>query len=230
VLHRARSALLLPLLLLVVSGCEVRTDVVLHAEPDGTGRIEVAVALDAEAAARAAGVQVQTQDLTRAGWEVHPPVRTEGGGVVYRAEKRFRSPEEADRVVRETSGSALRGFTLTRQRSFLRTRTRLRGTIDLRGGAATFGDPALTELLGGQALGLEPDRVEPLDKALRLHVTAELPGRTARWTARSGSRVPLDVTAEQWNVASIAFAVVAGLALTAFVVSLRRALRRPAAR
>jgi hypothetical protein len=184
------------------------------------------VTLDAAAAARAAGTQVRTEDLTRAGWEVHPPVRPKGGGVVYRAEKRFRSPEEADRVVRELGGSALRGFTLRRERSFLRTRTQLRGTIDLRDGAATFGDPALTELLGGQPLGLEADRVEPLDQALRMQVTAELPGRTVRWTARSGSRVPLAATAEQWNVASITFAVVALVALAAFAVSVRRALRR----
>ena len=225
-LHRARPALLLPLLLLVLTGCQVRTDVVLHAAADGTGRVEVAVTLDAEAAARGAGTRVRTEDLTRAGWEVHPPVRPEGGGVVYRAEKRFRSPEEADRVVREISGSALRGFRLTRERSFLRTRTELRGAIDLREGAATFGDPALTELLGGQPLGLEVDRVEPLDQALRMQVTAELPGRTQRWTARAGSRVPVAATAEQWNITSIAFAIVAVLGLAAFAVSLRRALRR----
>ena len=224
-LRRAPVACLLFLLLL--TGCQVRTDVVLHAAPDGTGRVEVSVALDKEAAARAAGTQVHTDDLTRAGWEVHAPERI-GGGVVYRAEKRFRSPSEAERVVRELNSSAFRDFTLTRRRSFLRTHTELQGTIDLREGAATFGDRALTELLGGQPLGLEPGRVEPLDRALRLQVTAELPGRTARWTARSGSRVPLAVTAEQWNVTSIALAIVALLALAAFTVSLRRAIRRPA--
>jgi hypothetical protein len=221
VLRRAGAALLL----LLLTGCQVRTDVVLHAAADGTGRVEVAVTLDKAAAARAAGTEVRTEDLTRAGWEVEAPQRLEGGGVVYRAEKRFRSPDEAERVVREVSGSALRGFTLTRDRSFLRTRTSLEGTIDLRDGAAAFGDPALTDRLGGQPLGVEPDRVAPLDEALRMHVTAELPGRTARWTAKAGSRVPLAVTAEQWNATSIAFAVVALLASAAFAVSARRALR-----
>jgi hypothetical protein len=37
--------------------------------------------------------------------------------------------------------------------------------------------------------------------------------------------VPVAFAAEQWNVASIAFAVVALLALGAFAVSTRRALR-----
>jgi hypothetical protein len=224
-LRRAGLASFLPLLLLVLTGCEVRADVILHAAPDGTGRVEVAVALDKEAAARAAGTEVRTEDLTRAGWEVHTPERRSGGGVVYRAEKRFRSPDEAERVVSELNGSAFRGFTLRRERTFLRTRTELRGTIDLRKGAATFGDPALTELLGGQPLGLEADRVQPLDSALQVQVTADLPGRTARWTARSGAQVPLALTAEQWNLTSIAFAVFALVALAAFTMSLRRALR-----
>ena len=220
-LRRAGAALLL----LLLTGCQVRTDVVLHAGADGTGRVEVAVTLDKAAAARAAGTEVRTQDLTRAGWEVEAPERLEGGGLVYRAEKRFGSPEEAERVLREVSASALRGFTVERQRSFLRTRTSLDGVIDLRQGAAGFGDPALTELLGGQPLGVEPGRVTALDDALLLQVVAELPGRTARWTAKSGTRVSVAVSAEQWNLTSIAFAVVALLALAAFGVSTRRALR-----
>jgi hypothetical protein len=220
-LRRAGAALLL----LLLTGCQVRTDVVLHAGADGTGRVEVVVTLDKEAAARAAGTKVRTDDLTRAGWDVQAPERTKAGGLVYRAEKRFRSPEEADRVVHEVSGSALRGFTLSRERSFLRTRTALRGTIDLRAGAAAFGDPGLTALLDGEPVGLPADRVAPLDQALRLQVTAQLPGRTARWTATSGSRVPISVAAEQWNLTSIALAVVALLALAAFAVSARRALR-----
>ena len=220
-LRRAGAALLL----LLFTGCQVRTDVIVHAKADGTGRVEVAVTLDKAAATRAAGTELRTADLTRAGWEVEAPERLEGGGLVYRAEKRFRSPEQAERVLREVSGSALRGFTLTRQRSFLRTRTRLEGVIDLREGAAGFGDPALTELLGGQPLGVEPGRVTPLDDALRVQVVAELPGRTARWSAKAGTRMPVAVSAEQWNVTSIAFAIVALLALAAFAVSARRALR-----
>jgi hypothetical protein len=213
------------LLLLVLTGCQARTDVAVHAAANGTGRVEVTVTLDKAAAARAAGTQPRTEDLTRAGWEVHPVERPEGGGLVYRAEKRFRSPDEAARVVREVSGSAFPGLVLRRERSFLKTRTAATGAIDLRAGAAAFGDPALTALLGGRPLGVDATRVAPLDQALTVQLTTALPGRTARWTARAGQRVPVAVEAEQWNLASVAFAVIALLALTAFGVSLRRALR-----
>lgn len=199
----------------------------IHASPDGTGHVEVSVALDKDAAVRAAGLRPRTDDLTGAGWEVESPERTAAGGVIYRVQKRFRSPDEAARLIREVAGARgpLRGFRLIRERSFLETRTRLTGTVDLRAGAAAFGDPALTELLGGQPLGVEPARVAALDDALQLQVTGELPGRTARVTARPGQRVPVAFAAERWNLASIAFAFVALLALAAFAVSVRRALR-----
>jgi hypothetical protein len=213
------------LLLLALSGCQAEADVAVHAAADGTGRVVVTLTLDRQAAARAAGTNPRTDDLTRAGWEVDPVERPKDGGLVYRAEKRFRSPDEAAAVLREVNGRVLRGFRLTRHRSFLKTRTELTGAVDLRAGAAALGDPALTELLGGQPLGVEATRTAPLDQALRVGVVADLPGRTARWTARSGTRVPVTTSAEHWNVGSIAAAIVAALALAAFAVSLRRALR-----
>jgi hypothetical protein len=222
-----RRRALAALLLLVLSSCQARADVVVHAAADGTGRVEVAVTLDKEAAARAAGVNPRTDDLARAGWDVSPVERQKDGGVVYRVQKRFRSPDEAAHVLREvsTDGGPLRGLRLVRERSFLETRTRLTGAIDLRAGAAAFGDPDLTKALGGQPLGVDAARVAPLDQALRLQVVASLPGGTRRWTARAGQRVAVSAVTEQWNALSIAFAVVAVLALVAFAVSVRRALR-----
>ena len=211
----------------LLTACEVQADVAVHATPEGTGRVEVTVTLDKAAVARAAGTEPSTADLTRAGWEVDRPERRPDGGLVYRATKRFRSPEEAARIVQEVGGAdgPLRGFRLTRERSFLRTRTRLEGVIDLSAGAAGFGDAALTEQLGGLPLGVEPDRAAPLDDTLRLQVTAALPGGTTRAAADAGERVRVAAVAERWNVASIVFALIALLALAAFAVSTRRALR-----
>jgi hypothetical protein len=216
------------LVLVLLTACRADTDVVVHAAADGSGRIEVVVGLDKEAAARAAGAKPRTDDLAAAGWTVHPAERQKDGGVVYRVEKPFRSPDEAARVLQEVSTDTgpLRDLRVVRERSFLRTRTRLTGAVDLTAGAAAFGDPEHTQQLGGQPLGVDAPHVAPLEKALRLQVVAELPGATRRWAVRPGQRVPVSAVAEQWNVLSILFAVVAVLALVAFGVSVRRAVRR----
>jgi hypothetical protein len=223
-----RRAAIAALFILLLTSCQVDADVAVRATAAGTGRVQVTVTLDKEAAARAAGTTPHTDDLVKAGWKVETPKRLPDGGIVYRAEKRFRSPAEAARVVQEVGGvgGPLRGVALARRRSFLKTTTRLTGVVDMRAGAAVFGDKALTELLGGEPLGVESARVTPLDQALRVGVTAALPGRTTRVTARAGQRVAIDATAEQWNATSIAFAAVTVLALIAFAVSARRAARR----
>lgn len=211
----------------LLTACEVEADVAVHATPQGTGRVEVSVVLDRAAVARAAGTQPVVADLTAAGWEVHAPEPLDGGGRRYRAEKRFRTPDEAARILLEVGGAdgPLQGFRLRRERTFLRTRTRLEGVIDLRDGAAAFGDSRLTELLGGQPLGVAPDRAAPLDEAVRVQVSAHLPGATTRAAAESGKRTEVTAVAERWNVTSIALALIAVLALVAFAVSTRRALR-----
>lgn len=213
----------------LLGACEVQADVAVHVTPQGTGRVEVSVVLDKAAVARAAGTEPALSDLTAAGWELREPEALDDGGRRYRAAKRFRTPDEAARILREVGGAdgPLQGFRVQRERTFLRTRTRLEGVIDLREGAAAFGDSRLTELLGGLPLGVEPDRAVPLNEALRLQVSAHLPGGTIRATADAGERTPVRAVAERWNVASIAFALIAVLALSAFAVSTRRALRTP---
>jgi hypothetical protein len=206
-----------------LGGCQVKTTVAVHAGAGGTGRVEVTVVLDKDAAAQAAGFRPRTDDLVRAGWKVDPPLRTKSGGLVYKAVKGFRSPEEGNRVVAEVG--VVHPFELERERTFLRTRASVRGSIDLRRGAATFSDPALQEKLGGLPLGLEPARVAALDQVLRVSVESHLLGTTRRWHARAGQLVPVAATAEQWNLTSIAFAVLTLLALAVSGLTTRKALR-----
>jgi hypothetical protein len=220
-----RRAAAAAFLVLLLTSCEVRTDVTVHAGTDGAGSVAVSVTLDKEAAAQMTA-QPRWSDLIRAGWRVHAAAHVRDS-VVYRVEKPFRSPEEAGRVIAEVTGAAgpLRDVVLTHRRSLLRSRTRLTGTLDLTAGAASFGDPALTKLLGGKPIGVDGPKAAQVDQALRFQVTAALPGRTSTWTARSGQRVAIVAAAEGWNVDRIAFAAVAVLALAAFAVSVRRALR-----
>jgi hypothetical protein len=224
---RSRRALLAGLALLavvVLSGCQVTTTVAVHAGSSGGGRVEVAVALDKDAAARMSGKRARTDDLARAGWRIEAPVRTRDGGMVLKAVKRFRSPAEAQEVVAEVG--AVKPFQLTRARSFLRTRATIKGSIDLRRGAGTFSDPALQAKLGGLPLGLTPDRVAPVDKALRFALESHLLGTSKRWTAGAGQSVSFEATTEQGNFGRIVLGTMAGLAAVVFVLTTRQALRR----
>jgi hypothetical protein len=216
-------ALVALLALVVLGGCQVDTTVAVHAGADGSGRVEVTVTLDREAAAEAAGLRLRTDDLAKAGWKVEPPVRTASGGLLLRAVKRFNSPDEAEAVVAEVG--AVRGFDLTRERTFLRTRTSVRGALDLRRGAATFSDPALRDKLGGLPFGVDQGRVAPLDQALRFTVESHLLGTTRRWHGRAGQRVAIAATGEQWNVTSLVFSVLTLLALAVCGLTTRKALR-----
>ena len=72
---------------LVVSGCQVKTDVALKMNEDGSGTVKLTVTLDQEAAAQAPDLaqQLKTEDLKAAGWTIEGPTATDGGGQGGRA-------------------------------------------------------------------------------------------------------------------------------------------------
>jgi hypothetical protein len=204
-------------------GCRLDATVTVHAEPEGSGHVEVTVVLDRAAAERVPDLRIHTADLTGAGWEVRGPTPTEGGGRVVVARRPFRSPAEAERVLAEvTGGAVLRDFQLERDRSLLETRTLLTGVIDLREGVAAFSDAALAERLGGLPLGVDPAQLAPLDEALRVAVVGELPGGTARFEARPGEQVHVALDVDDWNRLSIAFGLAALLCAAAAALTVRR--------
>ncbi|HET9442689.1 MAG TPA: hypothetical protein VFO65_05155, partial [Acidimicrobiales bacterium] len=132
---------------------------------------------------------------------------------------------------------AFRGFELEHERSFLRTRTSLRGTVDLARGLAAFGDEELTAALGGLPLGVSEEELEralgvPVAQAFGLQVAVDLPGRTttnaptragsaAVWAPRLGEQVVIEATAEGWDLGTalplgVALSGAAGLAALGF--------------
>jgi hypothetical protein len=225
-IHQRRTLLAVAVAALLLGGCRVDATVTVHAEPEGSGHVEVRVVLDRAAADQVPDLRVETDDLTRAGWEVTGPVRTAGGGRAIEARRSFRSPAEAERVLTHVAGNGvLRDFRLDRDRSVLKTRTRLTGAVDLRQGAAAFSDPDLAGRLGGLPLGVDPGLVAPIDQALRFTVVGDLPGGEERFVARSGQQVTVDVAAEAWNRLSIALGIAALAAAAACAVVVRR-LRR----
>ncbi|MBA3955844.1 MAG: hypothetical protein H0X58_04185, partial [Acidimicrobiia bacterium] len=66
---------------MVVGGCEMQVDLGVDVERDGSGRVAVAVDLDAEAADRLPdlGDQLRLDDLEAAGWEIVGPTATASG-------------------------------------------------------------------------------------------------------------------------------------------------------
>lgn len=248
-----RRLLLACLALALLSACRIETTVGVEADADGGGRLRVVVALDEAAAERVPDLaeQLRVDDLRAAGWEVAPPRETDDGGVEVEAVRRFRSPGELTQAVEELSGEAgpFRDFELRRERTFLKTKTALRGTVDLQAGLAGFGDDALRERLGGEgpnaALGFDPADLErrlgaALDRVFVFRVAARLPGDVdsnapteagngAVWRPTLGETVTLAATAEQWNTRTLGALAVSVAAACGFVVVVVRTRRNGSA-
>ena len=239
--------MLLVLALLVGGACRADLEVAVTARPDGGGRVQATVTLDADAVAQLPDLagDLRVDDLRQAGWEVTGPRPHGDGGAEIVASKPYSSAAEAAAVVAELAGPAgpFRDFRVEQERSFLRTRTSFLGTVDLSAGLDGFSDDALRERLGGSGLGLTPEQLEARlggspDRVFAFRVVAALPGKVesnapgaaggpAVWEPKLGEQLSLVASSERLNRANIGLAaagVLAGLAL--LVVLGVRLLRR----
>ena len=184
-------------LLLALSACQVRVTAGLDVDPDGEGTVRAAVGLDGNAL-RAVGdlaAALRVDDLRAVGWEVEGP-RPEGDGLTWvRASRSFSDVDEARLALSQISGpdGPFRNLTFDRERSFLRTRTRLSGAVDLSGGLAGFADADLRTLLGDTVRldpeGLRAELGADLDRAVQVQFEARLPGSVrSNAPERSGNR------------------------------------------
>ena len=242
----AARALTAALAVIVLGACRADLSVEVEAAAGGGGHVRATLTLDKEAAAQVPDLarQLRVDDLERAGWEIDGPEPAEGGAVNLRVAKPFSSPAGAARAIEELSGAGgpFSTLRLTRERGLWKTRTALRGTVDLTAGLGAFGDAALAEKLGSPNLGLDPAAVErdlgkPLAEAVHVEVVARLPGtvRSNAATTRAGAAVwpvvlgrtaRLSASSEAWNVASLAFGGLAvGSALALLVMLVRRSRR-----
>jgi uncharacterized protein len=256
----SRLVLLGVLVALTATACQVRTTVAVDVAEDGSGTVEVAVGLDADAVGRLPEVDddgrstvadlaglVRTDDLAAAGWHVSGPAASpaaDDGLVWIRVTKPFGTPEEAGRVLAEVTGTdgPLRDLRVDRDDGFGRTQFTFKGTADLSGGLEAFGDTRLAAALDGEALGQDAAAIEkelgrPLSKMFTLEISADLPGgsKPAAWTPELGGEpVEMATTStvrDWWVLALAAVAVGCGLALVAVVaVGLLRLSRAPATR
>lgn len=249
-MSRALAALLA---VLALAACEVRTDVGIEVEEDGSGVVRVAVGLDDDAASRVPRLadELRVDDLEATGWEVAGPSEEADGYTWVRAEKPFATPDDAGRVLAELAPDRgpFRDFVVTRERSFARTSFEFDGTVDFTRGLETFGDEALAEALDGEPLGEDVAAIEErigaaIDEAFRFRVAVVLPGdlqstnapteasNGAVWEPRLSEEGAIDLHATSRvvrtsTIALTAAAAAAGVAAVAVAVGIpwRRRLR-----
>jgi hypothetical protein len=238
---------------LTTSACRVDVSVGIAADDDGGGEVRAQARLDGPAVTQLGGPdpgkRIRLDDLRDAGWEIQGPTEQDDGGLEIVATHDFDTPEEAEALVADLGGDPgpLRNFAVDQHRSFLKTTTEFRGTVDLQAGLGAFTDPDLQAALGAtadQPLGVTTAALEKrlgaaLDRLFGLQVAVRLPGTVqsnaptetdngAVWAPSLGEEVVLEASSERWNVRNLAgatTAAVSGLALLAlFAVRRRRRL------
>ena len=244
--RRSWHALLLTGAVLVLGGCRVHTTVLIDVGDDGSGVVEVSVALDEEAAARVPQLadQLEVDDLVASGWTVTGPTLEGDGRTWVRASKPFSAPEQAGAVLDEVTGPGgpFRDLVVRRRPSLVQDRWELQATVDLREGLAGFSDDALRERLDGTNVGLSDEEVaaeagRPLAEAVTFEVAVVLPGEVSgngataggrtTWRPVLGERVDVVATGTRLHTTALAWYATAAAAVVALVVlGGARAVRR----
>ena len=231
---------------LAASACEVGVDVGLEVVRDGSGQVQVDIALDPEAAGRVdLADQLRVDDLEAAGWTLAGPQRNDDGSMVVSAVKAFATPAGAVAVLEEVSGTSgpLRDFGVTRRSSFLTTTYDFEGLVDLSAGIEGFSDDELRQALEGSGFrlaGAELEEVigDEVADVFRFEVRTDLPGEVdvtapgldtsggAVWRPGVGEQVSLSATSRLLHTERLVLlATAAASALALMVVLLARRLR-----
>ncbi len=149
---------------------------------DGSGTVSVAVSLD-DQAAQALGddTGAVVEDLTAAGWEITEPSSADGPWIMS-GSKGYSNSDELSAVLEEVGGvdGVFSDTFSTVESGFAKITYAAGTTVTVTGDPAQFSDAALTQLLGGLALGRTPEEAvfEGLSEpgAATLVVEINLPG------------------------------------------------------
>lgn len=168
----------------LLSACQVRTEVAIEVEEDGSGTVTVTARLDVEAAERLGdpATALRTDDLAAAGWRVDDPVRDDEGAVTLQVARDFGSPDQLATVLDEVGGvdGVFRDGELSVEDAFAATAYDFTTSVELTGDLEQFGDDFLTSSLGGLALARTPEELvaEGADDpaTATLDVVVSLPG------------------------------------------------------
>lgn len=175
-IRRGRAPLLLvSVALLFAAACQMQLAVDVAMEADGSGTVEVTVAVDDEALARVGGdlaAVVDVEQLEADGWEVRPAGRGDDGLTRLVLHQAFPDPAAGERVLAGLGGDdgPLQGFRLERSRSLWRDEWSFEGRVDFSkgAGATVIADESVRPL--ADQLGSAVDRL------LQVRVRVRLPG------------------------------------------------------
>jgi hypothetical protein len=145
-----RRALLLVVGALVLTACrlDVRVDVVIG--PDGQGTVTATAVADAELVAQVPGLadSLAFDDAVAAGWTVEGPTGTADGGLEVRLTHTVASPEELANVL-ASLGPPFTDMAAARTTVEDQTTNAIRGTLVLANGFESFADADLVAAAGG---------------------------------------------------------------------------------
>ncbi len=240
-MRRVPWLIALLLFALALSACRIDTTVTVDIERNGSGNVDVAVAVSEKAIERIPDLaeQLQLDDLRQTGWKIEGPSLEDDGNTWIRAIKPFASPDDLPTVLDEIG--IFNNIVLTRERSFAATEWSLAGEFDVTGGVDRFGDAELAELLGGRLTGVDVEAIEtdlrkPIADTLGFSLVVRLgddvdanseetDGRTATWTARVDDvgPTPLEIASsvKDDRPRLLALIAIAALAAAFFVLVLQ---------
>lgn len=245
-----RALALLVALVGATSACKMDIKLTTTVERDGSGVFSLQFVIDKELAelARQVGgedpfaeLREFPEGLKKTGWTFHQS--TEGGGLTLTLERPFadaadlnRALEQLEREADLQEGPTAKFFKVRLDRSsgFLRTRTRIEGSIDL----SPEGLLGSADLPGETAQDLQGVIQQAADQFFDFTVTARLPGRvsssggdpgevdggTVVWSPRLGKTLEFTAEAQAYNPAALA--VIAGPIVLLLGLLLWTALRR----
>ena len=201
-------------LVLVLTGCEVRTVIEVKVQPTGAGTVTARIGLDKEAQSRIGDLwAIRYEDLAGGGWSVAPiPEPDKDGWVWLQAEKPFDDETDLESVLAELSGEdgVFQDFTLDISDGFATTTYSLQGEIDGTGGYEQFSDPQVAAVLDGLVLGRTPEELAaevgdgsskasielqvnmPGDSSVR-NSSGDLEGGPLVWRTEIGAATPVSV-------------------------------------
>ena len=173
---------LLVVVALAVAGCQLRTEVNLTVEDDGSGVVEVGIGLDEDGVDDHPDLleSLEFRDLVDAGWEVTEPTEEGDGFTFVRVRHEFSRPEQVGPLVEQVAGEdgPFQSFRLERDDAYAETEYRFDGVVDFTGGVdALAEDPELAEALGNDPVELIEERLgRAVDELLQFQVAVRLPG------------------------------------------------------
>lgn len=196
---RALRTAALATMVLVATSCQATAAVDLQIEPNGQGTVSVVVTADQDmvAAAPELAESLSLSDAQAAGWQVSPVAPDAQGRLQVRVWHDFDTPDEANLLLGQLSGTEgpFRGLKITRDRDGGRSTWTLDGTLELVNGLSSLADAGLIQL--AQAAPFQQDLAASgmtLDQAFLVTFRVTMPGTidsttgvqdisTVQWTA-----------------------------------------------